>query len=77
MQALNFNIFNINEVVIQTQKYTCFDTLHNKVPSLKPEGRQGPNIHKVNQYETVSSFKVNGDLSFGLKFLPQNYVVQL
>lgn len=63
MKALDFNIFNINEVVIQTQKYTCIDTLHNKVPSLKLDGRQGPNINKVNQYESVSSFKVNGDLS--------------
>ena len=59
MQTQNLNIYNINEVIIQTQKYLVLSE-ENKVPEhcLKVERWQGPpHINKVKQYETVLSFK--------------------
>ena len=61
IQTLNFNIYNINKVIIQTQKYLSFPQLNKQaVLRRKPERWQGlPHINMLKQYETVLSLMVS------------------
>ena len=67
-QSQNFNIYNINEVIIQTQKLIFHNWINklfseeDKVPEhcLKLERWRGPqHVNEVKQYEIVSSLDVN------------------
>ena len=63
IQIQNFYIYNINELMIQTQitQITGLFSEENKVPGhcLKIERWQGPpHVDKVKQYGTVLCFKV-------------------
>ena len=68
IKTQNFNIYNINEVIIQTQMYFFFNWVNrlfseeNKLPEhcLKLESWQGPaQKAKVKQYEIVLSFNAS------------------
>ena len=65
IQTLNFSVYSINEVIIQTQNFffhNCCSETKTRAPEyfLKLERWQGPpHINKVKKYEIVLSFKVS------------------
>ena len=65
IQSQNFNIYNINEVIIQTQKHMINKLFseENKVPRtlfFKLKTWQGPpHINKIRQYETMMPSNVS------------------
>ena len=61
-QTQNFNINNINEVIMQTQKYSFYGDLNKQAERKRGKSFERwkvYDINKVKQWEIVLSFKVS------------------